>query len=84
MLLAVICVLLYMCIVQHLPRESTWDSRLVDRMSRESSMTQDGRLSLNSFSGYALPPFFVRWLDSPDEDWSTYSPPASSVCEIYN
>ena len=63
----------YLCSVihvQHLPRESTWDSRLVDRMSRESSITQDGRLLLNSFSGYALPPFFVSWLDSPVEEWS--------------
>ena len=63
----------YLCSVihvQHLLRESTWNRRLVDRMSRESSITQDGRLLLNSFSGYALPPFFVRWLDSPVEEWS--------------
>ena len=56
--------------VQHLPRESTWDSRLVDRMSRESSMTQDGRKLLNSFQNYTLPEFFVKWLDNPEEDWS--------------
>ena len=59
-----------MYIVQHLPRESTWDSRLVDRMSRESSMTQDGRKLLNSFQNYTLPEFFVKWLDNPEEDWS--------------
>ena len=56
--------------VQHLPRESTWDSRLVDRMSRESSMTQDGKKLLDSFRDFVLPVFFVKWLDSPTEDWN--------------
>ena len=33
-------------------------------------MTQDGKKLLDSFRDFVLPVFFVKWLDSPTEDWN--------------
>jgi hypothetical protein len=56
--------------VQHLPRLSTWEAEVVDRMSRyETTTTWDSKL-LRSFSFPKMPEAFRKWLREPEEDWS--------------
>jgi len=56
--------------VQHLPRLSTWDSCLVDRLSRElTTETEDAEL-LEKVDIWCMPMFFEKWIDHPTEDWN--------------
>jgi hypothetical protein len=56
--------------VQHLPRLSTWDARLADRLSRESTTTRADRELLSSFQHEAIPKALEDWLKHPTEDYS--------------
>lgn len=56
--------------MQHLPRVSSWDAELTDRLSRERTTTLNDRKLLNAFSNRPLPRCFSKWLDSPTEDFS--------------
>lgn len=60
------------CIVhfQHLPRMSTWDAELADRLSRESTTTEMDNQLLRSFPKFELPKSFQNWLENPTEDFS--------------
>ena len=60
------------CIVHihHLPRNSSWESCLADRLSRESSTTASDRMLLRSFHGFQLPSMFRDWMSNPVEDWN--------------
>jgi hypothetical protein len=55
--------------IEHLPRLSTWEAQLVDRISRESSTTKADRDLLNSFSQPDIPDCFAEWLKDPVSDW---------------
>ena len=54
----------------HVPRMSTWEAELVDRMSRENTTTTSDRALLNSFNHDPLPGCLTGWMENPREDWS--------------
>ena len=54
----------------HLPRVKSWESVMVDDMSRERTTTETQKDLLKSFSHLKLPEVFKEWLDSPTEDWN--------------
>ena len=56
--------------VQHLPRLSSWEACLADRLSRLSTTSMADRALLSSFSAKPLPTAFAEWLAHPSEDWS--------------
>jgi hypothetical protein len=55
--------------IEHLPRMSTPDAVLVDRLSRESTTSEEDKRLLKKFDNICLPKSFVSWLKSPTEDW---------------
>ena len=62
----------YLCTivhVKHLPRKTSWDSHLVDRLSRDSTTQKNDVKLLESFDIPAIPKVFSDWLDSPTDDW---------------
>jgi len=60
------------CIIKivHHPRESSWESKLADRLSRERTTKDFERKLLNSFKKRDLPLAFRNWMDNPVEDWN--------------
>ena len=56
--------------VNHLPRQPSWESKMVDRMSRDFSTTSSDNNLLSSFREQDLLKFFKIWLDKPCVDWS--------------
>jgi hypothetical protein len=60
------------CVVhfRHLPRMSTWDAKLADRLSRESTTLAEDRKLLSTFPPYKMPYCFEQWLKNPVEDFS--------------
>ena len=54
--------------VKHLPRMSTWQASLVDRMSRESTTTKKDKEILMSFPKPIWPQCLTKWLQHPIED----------------
>ena len=56
--------------VRHLPRLSSWEACMCDRMSRESTTSKHDRKLLNHFSNLFLPDVLLKWLENPVEDWS--------------
>ena len=62
----------YLCTivhVEHLPRDTSWESQVVDRMSRELTCRSSDRAILGNFENRKLPIFFVDWLRSPTCNW---------------
>ena len=55
--------------VEHLPRMSSWEACLVDRLSRQSSTSKEDLKLLNSFSNRKIPVCLENWLMDPKEDW---------------
>jgi hypothetical protein len=49
---------------------SSWDARLADRLSRESTTTVEDKRLLDSFPKYQLPKSLRDWLLKPEEDFS--------------
>ncbi len=60
------------CVVhlQHLPRMSTWDARLADRLSRETTTTQADKALLQKHSPKEIPNSLASWLENPTEDFA--------------
>jgi len=58
---------------QHLPRMSSWDAELADRMSRERTTTCNDKKLLLAFHNRKLPEAFSRWLQNPSENYSLAS-----------
>ena len=56
--------------VKHLPRESSWESKLTDRLSRESSTKAAERELLHRYEKRSLPKVFKDWMQKPREDWT--------------
>jgi hypothetical protein len=55
--------------IEHLPRNSTWDAMLVDRMSRSLSTTDMDKKLLRSFNLPDIPDCLLGWMNDPWEDW---------------
>jgi hypothetical protein len=55
--------------VEHLPRKSDWESRLVDRLSRSDSTTRADYAMVQSFGSQKLPSCLQDWLLDPKTDW---------------
>ncbi len=53
----------------HLPRMSTWEASMVDRMSRKSTTTRRDKNLLDSFSNRKIPKILSDWMKNPKEDW---------------
>lgn len=69
------------CVVhfQHLPRMSSWDAELADRLSREATTTKHDLRLRRSFPEFPLPKSFQNWLENPNEDFSLAE---TLICEI--
>jgi hypothetical protein len=53
----------------HLPRMSSWDAELVDRLSRESTTTYNDRRLIKCLVNRDMPQFIVDWLVNPTENY---------------
>ena len=62
------------CVVHvvHVPRDTTWESKLVNRLSRQITTSQSDKALLASFSKRELPRPFKDWMMSPTEEWDLY------------
>ena len=56
--------------VVHIPRKTTWENIVADKLSRRKTTTHAVRKLLNSFSTTKVPSFFRNWLSHPSEDWN--------------
>jgi hypothetical protein len=65
--------------VQHVPRMSSWEAMVVDRLSRRSTTNKYDESLLKSFGKRSLPKCRLYWLSNPSEDWSL---PLNIVKEI--
>jgi hypothetical protein len=68
--------------MEHLPRVSSWDARLVDRLSREKTTTSADRHLLHTMTSRTLPPRFLSWLEDPDENFSLANDLLSEVEKV--
>ena len=55
--------------VRHIPRNSNWESSMVDRMSRGKTLSTWDISLLKSFPSLSLPPALLEWVEHPFEDW---------------
>jgi len=55
--------------IEHLPRNSSWDAELVDRLSRSLTTTVMDKKLLDSFTLPDIPSCLVGWMEEPWEDW---------------
>jgi hypothetical protein len=55
--------------IEHLPRLSSWDAQLCDRVSREKSTLNSDKQLLDSFGNPVAPQVLRDWLKQPAEDW---------------
>jgi hypothetical protein len=67
--------------IEHLPRMSTPEASLVDRLSRDSTTTDDDRRLLSKFKKLDVPKSLLNWMNNPTDDWSL---PVKVVDEIFN
>ena len=56
--------------VLHVPRKSSWENIVADKLSRVKSTDYAVKRLLNSFGPTVVPEFFSEWLKDPEEDWS--------------
>ncbi len=56
--------------IEHLPRLSSWDAQLCDRLSREKTTLKSDKQLLESFGNPVAPQVLLDWLKQPAEDWS--------------
>jgi hypothetical protein len=66
----------------HLPRMSSWDAELVDRLSRERTTTFQDKKLLTCLQQREVPEFFMDWLLHPVESYSMSVRMLEYVCEI--
>jgi hypothetical protein len=62
----------YICSYVHvvyLPRMSSWEARICDRMSRECTTTSNDKKLLKEF-GHVCPEVLENWMKNPSEDWT--------------
>ncbi len=56
--------------VVHLPRLSSWESCLADRLTRQRTTSPADIILLRSFPRLSVPSPFLHWMRDPFEDWS--------------
>jgi hypothetical protein len=56
--------------MEHLPRVSTWQAELADRLSREVTTTPDDKNLLETFEKGQLLKSLADWMSNPCDDWS--------------
>ncbi len=56
--------------IEHLPRRSSWDACLMDRLSRTTTTTQGDKWLINRFKAITTPQVLSDWMNNPKEDWS--------------
>jgi len=56
--------------VRHLPRKSSYESNMVDRMSRTKTCSVNDVMLLKSFDNIKIPVFLSDWICNPVEDWA--------------
>ena len=56
--------------VQHVPRCSTWESKVADNLSREKTTGFLEKQMLSRYKHLTLPSKLTEWLNNPEEDWS--------------
>ena len=56
--------------VRHKPRESSWEIRFADRLTREKTTNEQDRRCLKSFEKYRTPAVLTNWLNNPQADWN--------------
>jgi hypothetical protein len=56
--------------IEHLPRVSTWEAMLVDRLSRGSTTTPEDKKQLAKFQRGVFPETLFKWMRNPVEDWN--------------
>jgi hypothetical protein len=59
--------------VKHLPRLSSWEAKLCDRLSRSDTTSVHDKRLLDSFSNMKMPDVLKTWLKNPVEDWNICS-----------
>jgi hypothetical protein len=55
--------------IEHLPRVSTDEAELVDRLSREKSTLYSDKQLLKNLGGHLFPRTLLNWMRNPTEDW---------------
>ena len=65
--------------ITHLPRKSTWDAMVVDRLSRSVSTTESDRRLVESFDFPKPGGALLAWMKNPREDWNL---PFNLLCEV--
>lgn len=55
--------------IEHLPRMSNWSAKLVDRLSRKSTRTENDEKLVSKFSRGFFPKTMAEWVKCPHEDW---------------
>ena len=56
--------------VEHLPRKSSWDATVEDRLLREKTTLKCDVKMMSSFDFKPLPKCLWDWIRNPSEDWS--------------
>jgi hypothetical protein len=54
----------------HVPRVSTWEARVVDRLSRKSTTTSYDKKLVESFGSMQLPVSLREWLNNSCDNWN--------------
>ena len=56
--------------IEHLPRKSSWDAEIADRLSRQKTTLRSDRKLLESFKLDKVPHCLEKWMKNPVEDWN--------------
>lgn len=56
--------------VEHLPRMTSWDAQICDRLSRQRTTLKSDKQLVDSFGPYVAPDVLMEWLSNPVVDWS--------------
>jgi len=59
--------------VEHLPRMSSWEAEMCDRMSREKTTLKNDETVLSFYKNFVTPGELVEWLKKPTSDWGICS-----------
>lgn len=67
--------------IEHLPRCSSWDSMLVDRISRSRTTTKNDLSLIDHHSSRNIPEVLQDWMINPEEDWGLATKLLEFVCQ---
>jgi hypothetical protein len=55
--------------IEHLPRVSTWEAELADRLSRQVTTTPEDKVLVTKHGVDFVPQSLLNWMSNPTEDW---------------